>query len=295
MDEKNRKLLIEITLNCNSQCIYCYNSKKKDNMEINIEQFLLPANFINKQNFNQVVITGGEPLLEYNKLKKIFDHYKGEMKEQVLITNGLLLTQKRINELIESGMTKLCISCDGVNEKTQFELRKTRAKKLWSKIEEAKKVIDERIQLELLYTLTSINSSKSDIEKFVMKSKKEEIESIKFQPITCDLNPEIKRLELKLEKFIEIVKLLEEKKEKWYISNSNQFFEFTKILLESKLQNKNILCPIPESNLFINAKGMLQICPILQHKNLTYSFNEIRTITFEPIDCKLKTHCLCMF
>ena len=291
MDEKNRKLLIEITLNCNSQCIYCYNSKNKDNLEINIEQFLLPVNFIKKQNFNQVVITGGEPLLEYNKLKKIFDYYKGEMKEQILITNGLLLTQKKINELIESGMTKLCISCDGVSEKTQFELRKTHAKKIWSKIEEAKQAIDERIQFELLYTLTSINSSKSDIEKFVMKSKKEEIESIKFQPITCDLNPDIKKLDLVFEKFVEIINTLEEKRDEWMVSNSQDFFKHSKILINNKLMNKQLICPIPESNLFIDYRGQIKKCPILKNEQ---NYN-LETISFEKINCELKSHCLCMF
>lgn len=63
----------EVTPECNHNCIHCYNYWRKDSEKCDVnlseEHYLSIAEKIAKQKPNTVVITGGEPLLVFNKIK----------------------------------------------------------------------------------------------------------------------------------------------------------------------------------------------------------------------------------
>ena len=70
-----RTLMLEITRLCNLRCEYCYHYSMKRVKGREWSRFCLPEALLSKFNISDVVITGGEPLLEYNKLIQILEYY----------------------------------------------------------------------------------------------------------------------------------------------------------------------------------------------------------------------------
>lgn len=292
---RNKKLIIESTLECKANCIYCYNSKNKNNQSVDVKLFQISDEYLKKWKINNVIITGGEPLQDFERTVEIIRYYKDKVNYIEMITNGLLLSDRKLNKLIESGLDGISISCDGVHNKTQFALRKITPEKIWNIISKVKQKGNKKIRLNLLYALTTLNSSKKNLEEFIKEANKANVDGIKFQPVTADLNESIIDLVISSPEILPIIELIERNKQKWSVINSTYFFDFSKQLFESDKTNKEIICPIPESNLFINAEGILLKCPILNPNVREARFNSITQVEFKKFKCKLKTHCLCMF
>jgi len=295
MVDKNRKLIIESTLNCNANCIYCYNAKNKKNQNVDVQSFLIPDEYLEKWEIDNVIITGGEPLQDLERIIEIIRYYKDKVNYIEIITNGLLLTERKLNELVKSGLDGISISCDGVNYKTQFSLRRITPERIWNIISKVKQKENKKIRLNLLYTLTTLNSSNKDLSDFIEEANKANVDGIKFQPVTADLNETISDLVIGSNEILPIIELLERNKQEWKVSNSANFFNFSKQLYESGKASNELKCPIPESNLFINSRGILLKCPILNPNVREARFDSYSQVEFKKIECRLKTHCLCMF
>ena len=292
---KEKKILLELNTNCNANCIYCYHASNKIKYNTKIVDFLLPENFLKENNYTSLVITGGEPLLDLVKLKKILQYYKNKIHTIEILTNGLLLDKTQVKQLIKNGTNGFSISCDGINDSTQFFLRNIKAKQIWKIIKETKQVAADNAAVNLIYTLTSINSSKKNIRDFINKTQEVGRLNIKFQPVTMDLLPEKKYLELKSTKQKKLIEWIKTHKEKWPILNSMEFFEISNILGNSKKHSKKIQCGVPEQNLFINARGFLQKCPILTQDQKVNCNGTLQNWKFGSINCEVKNHCLCLF
>ena len=290
---KGRKLIIETTLKCNANCIYCYNSNNRDENNAKIESFQIPSNFLLKWNIKNLVITGGEPLIDFEKTIRLIKYYRDKIDYIELLTNGLLLNRNKLKLLMKSGLDGISISCDGIKEETQFALRKIHPEVIWKKIKLVK-LTTSNLKLTLLYTLTKLNSSMKNLTEFIFKALETNIDAIKFQPVTSNMKPEIRELELSPGELIQIFDVIEKNKEKWKIKNSELFFNFARELYLTKSQNKYISCPIPVNNLFLNAKGILLKCPVLA-LNESSIFDSYSKVVFKKLDCNLKSHCLCMF
>jgi len=64
---------------------------------------------------NTLIFTGGEPLLRDDISILIKKAKEISFKEITVQTNGLLLSSKA-EELVESGVTSICVSVDGIGE-----------------------------------------------------------------------------------------------------------------------------------------------------------------------------------
>jgi len=123
------KVKLFITMVCNLQCTYCYEKNKKQCMEHqNINYDLddlhrLIANRLDMLNDNEVLIEfyGGEPLLDFEKIKIITEHMKnlpGNIKVNYAITtNGTLITPE-ISGFLEINSVKIFLSLDGDEDST---------------------------------------------------------------------------------------------------------------------------------------------------------------------------------
>lgn len=292
---KEKKILLELNTNCNANCIYCYHASNKTIYNTKIEDFLIPESFLKDWNFTSLVITGGEPLLDMFRLGKILHYYKDKIRSIEILTNGLLLDKTLIKQLIKIGVNGFSISCDGIIDSTQFFLRNIKTEQIWEIIKETKKEVNDNTFVNILYTLTSINSSKKNIKDFVNKVKEIGLLGIKFQPVTMDLLPEKKYLEIKSTKQKELIEWIKTYKEKWSVVNSEQFFEISSELGSEKKYSKKINCNVPDQSIFINAKGFLQKCPILTQNQKVKSERTLMNWKFEIINCNVKNHCLCLF
>lgn len=115
-----QQLFWECTLRCNLQCRHCGSdcqlNEKRDDMPLNdflrvldeIEDKMDPCQIL-------VITTGGEPLMrkdivDCGRAIKHRGFYWG------MVTNGMLLTENKLEELIDAGLDAISVSVDGMKE-----------------------------------------------------------------------------------------------------------------------------------------------------------------------------------
>jgi len=99
-------IVYEMATKCNLNCKYCYNYWKA-NSKSYLEEYeqYKPLNTLKKifkyVNIRNITFSGGEPTINYEELIDciIFSKLKG--KKVTLITNGTLLNEEKINQLIK--------------------------------------------------------------------------------------------------------------------------------------------------------------------------------------------------
>lgn len=107
---------IIITDNCNSQCITCSQWKNKSTNELTTEEIYDALAQLRELGVIQVYFSGGEPLLRHDLPSLVKRAAKLKFQSIAIMTNGLLLTESRATKLLESGLTEVGISIDGLRE-----------------------------------------------------------------------------------------------------------------------------------------------------------------------------------
>mgnify|MGYP000421311318 CR=1 FL=1 len=97
---------------CNDQCDHCYNLSGPQGNRISLEDCMaIVENLPDK--VDRLILSGGEPLAEREKLYAILDaiqaRYKGAT-QIMLQTNGDLLNEERLDILIEKGVSRFDIA-----------------------------------------------------------------------------------------------------------------------------------------------------------------------------------------
>jgi len=112
-------LFLEITRRCNLSCLHCGSdcSRDYDGEVLTTESWLRLIDDV-RQNFGPdvyIVLTGGEPLL-HPELEKITSHLAALKMSWGIVTNGLLLNEGRLTELLDDNISSLTVSLDGPEE-----------------------------------------------------------------------------------------------------------------------------------------------------------------------------------
>ena len=92
-----RILLLELTRQCNLECMHCFRGDSENKY---MKEEIIEKIFNNIARIHTLLLTGGEPLLAINQLKKITDilsQDKMNIKELIIVTNGSVLTDELIN------------------------------------------------------------------------------------------------------------------------------------------------------------------------------------------------------
>ena len=109
------KLNVEITRKCTLDCEHCF---RGDSQKINISNETLINIFTNIKEIEQLVITGGEPLIAVKELEKMIEIIKNnnvKIDKIILITNGTVLSSrilKILKDLAQISKLDLKISFD---------------------------------------------------------------------------------------------------------------------------------------------------------------------------------------
>lgn len=107
---------IIVTDNCNSRCITCSQWKNKSTNELTTEEIYDILAQLRELGAIQVYFTGGEPLLRHDLSRLVERAAKLRYQSISILTNGLLLTENRARKLLDSGLTAVGISIDGLQE-----------------------------------------------------------------------------------------------------------------------------------------------------------------------------------
>jgi uncharacterized protein len=113
-------LTLSLTHNCNCACTYCYaGSKRAEAMSFAIAKKSIDLAFDGTPEKVQLGFFGGEPLLEWELLKRAADYAREKSAalniplQKTLTTNGTLVTDDKMQWLHESGFY-VAVSIDGV-------------------------------------------------------------------------------------------------------------------------------------------------------------------------------------
>jgi MoaA/NifB/PqqE/SkfB family radical SAM enzyme len=112
---------IMVTQNCNYKCVMCAFWHAHTEGELTREEIRRITGELRALGVAQVNFTGGEPLLRSDLEDIIRDTARNDFVMIQTTTNGSLATPERLERLLDAGLGRISISCDGVgaNHETQ--------------------------------------------------------------------------------------------------------------------------------------------------------------------------------
>ena len=106
-----RRYVLVLTNLCNLSCTFCFQERKKRDDRMRVEDWAKVINQIPKN--SRITLTGGDPFM-FKDFETIFSK-ANEIAETNMITNGLLLTNQKIEKLInEDNFKVLAVSIDTI-------------------------------------------------------------------------------------------------------------------------------------------------------------------------------------
>jgi len=130
---------LNITDRCCFRCIMCVQWKDTNKEELATEEWLDIITQLKNAGVKKITFSGGEPLLREDIVELV--RYAKELGCNIsLFTNGYLLTKKKLEELVSSGLNFISMSVDAINNNFE-EIRGVRGG--FKKIEESCEIISE--------------------------------------------------------------------------------------------------------------------------------------------------------
>ena len=112
------ELRFAITRKCDGTCRHCYNQSGKDIDRLSSDDFIQLIKEVHtvNRNLDRITLTGGEPLLEKDKVVNISRFARSLGIRVRLVTRGWELNWEVCNELKEAGVTRIQIGLDSSGE-----------------------------------------------------------------------------------------------------------------------------------------------------------------------------------
>lgn len=121
---------LDITNKCNLSCLHCYNRSGNDlyRNELSDDEVIDVIHQVGKLKPYSFCFCGGETFIRFELMLEGIRILKSYGVAQVnLVTNGMLVTHEKINQLIQAGITSVQVSLDGSCEKSHNKMRGNRA------------------------------------------------------------------------------------------------------------------------------------------------------------------------
>jgi len=122
---KQQTVILELTQQCNHNCVFCYNVWKRANYpkgQLPRDEYLNIVNrVIDEAQLNTVTISGGEPLL-CDYFWELLELLNRKQVGIILISNGTLIDEHTAHELIHSGIALYEIPLISAQRETYNEL-----------------------------------------------------------------------------------------------------------------------------------------------------------------------------
>jgi len=297
---ENNKVFFEVTIRCNMECYYCTygelyqnsDSTSKSDLDFLIAKQLLDYllkiwNSKKNRSFGKdiwICFYGGEPLLNFNLIKKIVEYtdsnkLKYDRFRYSLTTNGLLLD--KYSEFLVKKNFNLLISLDGDERNNGYRLLKNKKhsytkviKNVFTLRKNNKKYFTENIKFN---SVLSDKNSVESIYDFMINSfeKKPKISELDTTFIRPDKEKEFKKIyntfansinSSKKKSFLEKEYLMESPKGKFlvdYVYNNKKYFikSFNDLLVDSNNNQSMTGSCIPlKHRIFLDTNGNIFPC-----------------------------------
>lgn len=306
-----RELIVDITYNCNSKCRYCQWSTNNTlkNRNISIDKLLISREKLEKMEISKIVINGGEPLLSED-LGLILAHYHDLNFPTKMISNGILLNEKKISKYIEKGCTEYIISLDSLSYDT-YRLNRVISRdsfqKLFKNLNSMCIELGNKIQfIGINVVLTSLNCNWQNISKILQFAIEKNLNQVKFQPVFDDgfLSKNAPYLKLNVNNRNNIKEIKENVKSlnlSKNFTNPFGFWEDILALINGETLNPN-KCSVDDNAVLLH-EGILKFCYWCKHidygainTHLTKaSIEEIRDLFRSQLNrCEVLPQCFCL-
>ena len=123
--------VIHVTHRCNMKCLYCYESDKESTFTWEETKERIDKIIENSSsNKFHLEFLGGEPMLAWDLIKKIYEYIEIEYYEKVFVNyygltnNGTILTEEQLDYLSKNKRITYAISLDGTKAANQFRIMK---------------------------------------------------------------------------------------------------------------------------------------------------------------------------
>ena len=190
--KRKKSMVIDLTYICNFTCHYCQwgdptNEKRKN---IRPDKLLVKSKSLKQMDIERIVFSGGEPLLHPN-FREIVRYYGKSVNEVVMITNGLLLDDKRLDDYCNQGLTGVTFSLDSTDEQICKDTRDISKKTLAKVLRNIHLVVnskrDGKLQeVGMNVVVSSANCNLADIQRTMDFAFSEGLDFVKFNAIFDD-------------------------------------------------------------------------------------------------------------
>ncbi len=196
-DDKFISLVVYPTLNCNFDCHYCYEDNKKQSMsnkDIAIVSNYLQA-LTKEKEFIAIRWSGGEPLLRWNDIyncaKKTIESCDKNNCNYIssIITNGSLLTDKIIEQMVEVKISSIQITLDGPPEIHNIVRFYKNGEGSFNKILESIEVASKKLKVILRLNVDKRNLPHMEELFSILASSKINKNNVRLfcKPVTCSV------------------------------------------------------------------------------------------------------------
>jgi len=122
---------LETTYKCTNKCNYCYNSwrgrKNLPKTSLSKEDSMILSKKLVEGELFEVVLTGGEPLLRRDIVYPCAEYLSSNNVDVGLNTNLILLNEKDIKKIKDSGISRVFASLSSSEERLYNEITETKA------------------------------------------------------------------------------------------------------------------------------------------------------------------------
>lgn len=153
MKYKNMNITIDVTTKCNLRCKHCRTNEIVH--ELSLDEIKIIVKKCKDFKPRGVFISGGEPLTR-NDIADVIKETKKLASVTILNTNSLLLTEEKLQELIDAGLNYIQVSLDGIEKYHDFIRGKGTYKKTIEKLKLISKYSD-KIKLHISSVVSSVN------------------------------------------------------------------------------------------------------------------------------------------
>lgn len=266
---KPTSINIDITSRCSCRCIQCDIWKKDGDSELATEQWkeilLNLSKWMGKFN---LTIGGGEPFMRKDIVELIAFASQNGILTNVL-TNGILINEKIISHLEQSGLGRIAISLDGITPETNDYTRGVKGA-----LEKALNAVDllGNMKNKPLTTVSTI-IMKTNLNSLVEMAKWADakgINGIIFQPLSANFATEYKQdwfktNELWADNYNAVCRVLDElikmKRRGMRIINSVKQLEDMKVYFKNpNAPTEKRKCTVGVQNFCITPNGDVQLC-----------------------------------
>jgi len=117
-------VLLAISNKCNLNCTHCYEFHNlNSHMDIPARKWLEVIEALQQDGAGIIILTGGEPLLDFDKTLEILKKADKTKSEFHIHTSGNGLTQQMVKELKDSGLTAAAVGLDDVSKERFDKIR----------------------------------------------------------------------------------------------------------------------------------------------------------------------------